>query len=270
MGTTSRIAILLILCPALLATAPLSAAPDDFKSFDRPTKLLNLETGYCLGPGGSVQIGIGQSGFGLGGSVQLTTDTFLDLLTFVNGQVKVALGGKSRGMPSIAAGFGWYTLVSSELIIDRIIEETFTDARVDVGAGLDMYYGFVTASAEIGRRARAHLGYQHRYLDGDVESRRAFEIGTDVDTMQVGMSIRETATHRCALAGIDVDPLPGLKFLFEAGWDFSCGHARGGAGVRLGLPGNVALQAGVLWPGVSLDDDIDLPVLPTATIHVRF
>lgn len=247
-----------------------TAMASDRTAFDRPVKLLSLETAYCLGPGGAVQVGLGQTGFGLAGRLQLTTDTRLDLLTFVNGQVKLALGGDRLGMPAIAAGFGWYTLVSSDLIVDRAIEEAFTDADIDVSAGLDVYALFFSVSVDLGSRIRAHAGYQHRWLDGEASSRDAFGIDAGDDSMTVDMSIRETATHQSVLAGVDADLLPGCKLMLEAGWDASQERFRGGAGIRFGFPGGFALQAGVLWPGLELDDDIEIPVLPTAELHVRF
>ena len=270
MKTTSPRTILFLSLLAAVAVLPRSGAANELSAFDRPTKLLGLETGYCLGFGGGAQIGLGQTGFGIAGRLQLTTDTRLDLLTFLNGQLKLALGGDRRGLPAVSAGFAWYTLVTSDLVVDRVIEEAFTDEEIDVTAGLDVYVGFISISVDLGPLARAHLGYQHRFLDGRASSRQAFGIGAESDSMQVDMEIGETATQQSVLAGVDADLLPKLKIMLETGWDVTRERFRGGAGARIGLPGGVALQAGVLWPGADLGDDIELPVLPTAELHVRF
>ncbi len=46
-----------------------------------PTKLFSLDTGYFLGNGANIQVGLGETGFGLRDRVQLTTNTLLDAAT---------------------------------------------------------------------------------------------------------------------------------------------------------------------------------------------
>lgn len=256
--------VLVLLCPAGRAAA------DSPVHFDHPTKLLNLETGYVLGPGGAGKVGFGDSGFGVKGRMQFTTNTLLDILTFVNGQVKVKLVEDEGPLPAVAVGFGYYNLVSSEYIIDTAVREAFADKDMDLRSGLECYYLFLSVSKRVNSRTRLHAGYQYRYLEGFIDSDRPFDLSSERDTVSIYLSLDQSAEHRGVMAACDIDIIDRLKILLELGYDASYDKARGGAGMRLGLFQTFNLQLGILWPGIKLDDDIEVPVLPHFSMFWRF
>ena len=247
-----------------------SAAADRPLHFDYPTKLLNLETGYLLGPGGNAQIGIGESGFGVRGRMQFTTNLLFDVLTFVNGQVKVGLLTDKDPLPALAAGFGYYNLISSEYIIDAVVREAFTDEDIDLSSELECYSFFLSISKKLHTRARVHAGYQYHYLEGFVDSDKPVNLSAEQDTVSIYLSLDQSADHHCLMMALDADLIDQLKFLLEFGYDISYDRGRGGVGFRLGLLQSFSLQLGILWPGVKLDEDIDIPVLPHFSMFWRF
>ncbi|HSG27083.1 MAG TPA: hypothetical protein VLA34_01295, partial [Candidatus Krumholzibacterium sp.] len=214
--------------------------------------------------------GIGDSGFGIAGVVQLTTNTLFDMATLINGQVKVRVMPEEFGLASVSLGIGYYNLVSAQYLTDIIVEEAFTEEETDIESGLDMLYFFVSASRRVGPVLRLHAGYQHRYFSGNLITRKPIEFEDDGETLGLELEFDQSASHDCMLFGADLDFLDHLKFMLELGYDFSYERARGGAGVRLGIGGSLALQAGIMWPGLELDEDIDIPVLPHFSLFWRF
>ncbi|MBN2069988.1 MAG: hypothetical protein JW814_00920 [Candidatus Krumholzibacteriota bacterium] len=235
-----------------------------------PVKLMNLETGYLLGNGQNTKIGLGDSGIGLFGRVQITTNTLMDMLTLVNGQVKVGILPDEGPFPALSTGMGYYNLVSSDYLVDIVMEQAFTEEKMSISSGLDILSWFISASKKINDRLRFHAGFQYRRLEGHLKTDEPVDMGSDGDSMGIEVAFRETASHRSILFGADVDLFDHLKFMLELGSDLSYGRARGGAGVQVGVGGSFAFQAGVLWPGISLDEDIDIPVLPHISLFWRF
>ena len=238
--------------------------------FDYPIKLLNLETGYLLGPGGNSQAGLGESGFGVRGRMQFTTNMLYDLLTFFNGQVKVGILTDEGPTPALAAGFGYYNLITSELIVNTAVKEAFTDEEVDLCSGLEYYYFFFSVSKKLRSRVRFHAGYQHRYLKGTIDSDEPVNLTSEDDTLSVYLSIDQTANHKSLMTALDVDIIDQLKFMLELGYDISYDRGRGGVGFRLGILRSFNVQFGVLWPGIKLGEDIDIPVIPHFSFFWRF
>ena len=76
---------------AVIVLYPGDALCEKPPHMEYPTKLFSLDTGYILGNGANVQIGLGETGFGLRDRVQLTTNTLLDITTMINFQVKGAI-----------------------------------------------------------------------------------------------------------------------------------------------------------------------------------
>jgi len=235
-----------------------------------PIKLMNLETGYVLGNGAGVRLGIGDSGFGIMNTVQLSTNTLLDMATLVNGQLKVRLVPETEFLPSISTGAAYYNLVSSEYIVEAVVEEAFSGEEMDLDSGFDVISWFVSASRRINSRLRAHAGYQLRHVRGDFETKSPVFMESEEDSMGIDADFDESVTQRCLIFGADFDLLDHFKLMLELGRDFTSGRARGGAGARLGIGGSFAIQAGVLWPGAELDEDIDIPVLPHFSMFWRF
>ncbi len=247
-----------------------AALADRPPHFDYPVKLFNMETGYVLGRGGNARIGFGESGFGIQGRMQLTTNTLLDILTFVNGQVKVGLLVDDGSLPALATGFGYYNLVSSEYIVDHAVKEAFADREMDLSSGLECYYFFLSVSKRLSPKLRFHAGYQYRYLDGHVTSEEPFDLVSEGDTLSIYLTLDQSAIHRSLMTGVDVDLIDHLKIILEFGYDISYDRGRGGAGVRLGILQSFNLQFGALWPGMKLDEDIEIPVLPHVSMFWRF
>jgi hypothetical protein len=236
-----------------------------------PIKLMNLETGYVLGNGQSTRIGLGDSGFGVMNTVQFTTNTLMDAITLVNGQVKVRVLPESLGLFSLSTGLAYYNLVSSQYIIDTIVEEAFTEESINLESGLDILCWFLSASRKIGPAVRLHAGYQYRRLQGNLTTKDPVVMDDDDgESIGVELDFEETAEQNCIMFGADADLFSHLKIMLELGYDFSYERSRGGAGLRLGLGGAFAIQAGVLWPGIKLDEDIDYPVLPHFSLFWRF
>lgn len=236
-----------------------------------PIKLLNLETGYVLGNGQSTRIGLGDSGFGVMNTVQFSTNTMMDMVTLINGQVKVRVLPESLGLFSLSTGLAYYNLVSSQYIIDTVVEEAFTEEDINIESGLDILCWFISASRKIGPAVRLHAGYQYRRLQGDLTTKDPIVMEDDEgESIGVDLEFTETAEQSCLMFGADADIFSHLKIMLELGYDFSYEQSRGGAGLRLGIGGSFALQAGVLWPGIELDEDIDYPVLPHFSLFWRF
>ncbi len=235
-----------------------------------PVKLMNLETGYILGNQQNVKIGLNDSGVGLFGRVQFSTNVLMDMLTLVNGQVKVGLLPDEGVFPALSAGVGYYNLVSSEYVVDFVLKEAFTDEDMSVSSGLDILSWFISASKKVSDRLRLHAGFQCRRLEGNLKTDEPVDMGSDGETMGIEVHFKESATHNSVLFGADLDIFDHLKFMLELGNDLSYGKPRGGAGFRLGMGSSFALQAGILWPGIKLDEDIDIPVLPHFSFFWRF
>jgi len=238
--------------------------------FKYPIKLVNLETGYLLGEGGNVQFGLGQSGVGIAGRMQLTSDILMDLLTFLNFQLKLGLLKDDETFPAVSAGFAYYNLVSAPYIVDTAVREGFADADLELSSGLEVYYFFVSMSKSFSSNFRVHAGYQYRYLSGYVDSDRPIELSSDEDTLSVSLSVEQSATHHCFVTGVDFDVLERLKIITELGYDFSYQRARGGLAMRLGILHSFSFQAGFLWPGIKIGEDFELPVLPSFGFFWRF
>ncbi len=235
-----------------------------------PVKLMNLETGYLLGNQQNVRIGLNDSGIGLFNRVQFSTNILMDLLTILNGQIKVGILPDEGPFPALSAGIGYYNLVSSEYLVDIVLKEAFTEEDMSISSGLDIFTWFLSASKKINDRLRLHAGFQCRRLDGNLKTDEPVDMGSNGESMGIEVSFKESASHKSILFGADVDLFDHLKFMIELGNDLSYGKPRGGAGVRLGVGRSFALQAGVLWPGISLDEDIDIPVLPHISFFWRF
>jgi hypothetical protein len=246
------------------------ASADRPPHFDYPVKLFNVETGYVLGPGGNVLVGLGESGFGVRGRMQFTTNLLFDFLTFINGQIKLGLLEEQDPLPALAVGFGYFNLASSDMIVGTVLEEAFTDEDIDLSSGLEHYYVFLSMSKRLNERVRFHVGYQYRYLQGNLSSEKAVELKSEGDTLAVHLSLDQTADHKCMMTALDVDLIDHLKVLLELGYDISYGRGRGGVGFRIGVFQSFNIQAGILWPGLQLDDDIEIPVLPSLTMFWRF
>jgi len=238
--------------------------------FSRPIKLINLETGYLLGGDQNVQIGIGQSGMGVSGRMQFTTDILLDMLTFLNFQVKVGLLEDKEMVPALSLGFAYYNLVSTSYIVETAVREGFADEDMDLSSGLEIYYFFASCSKELNDRLRLHLGYQYRYLYGYLSSDNPVTLYAEDDSVAVFLAVEQNAVHRCLMSALDFDLLDRFKMIFELGYDFSYGRGRGGFAVRLGLLDSFAFQLGFLWPGIKLEEDFELPVLPHFSVLWRF
>ncbi len=235
-----------------------------------PVKLMNLETGYVLGNGQNVRIGLGDSGFALRNRIQFTTNTLMDLLTLLNGQVKVRVLSDDGPMPALSVGIAYYNLLSSDYIVDIVLEEAFTEEKMSLSSGLDIFCWFISASKQATDRLRFHAGFQYRRLDGYLETDEPVDMGSNGESMGIEVFFDETASHKSILFGMDFDILDHVKLMLELGNDLSYGKPRGGAGVRVGVGASFAFQAGILWPGISLDDDIEIPVLPHLSFFWRF
>ncbi|MBN2184513.1 MAG: hypothetical protein JW746_04220 [Candidatus Krumholzibacteriota bacterium] len=260
--------VLLVCLQSCIPAAPAEADQPPHSLY--PVKLMNLETGYVLGNQQNVMIGLNDSGIGSFDRVQFSTNILMDLLTLVNGQVKVALLPDEGVFPALSAGIGYYNLVSSEYVVDFVLKEAFTDEDMSVSSGLDILTWFISASKKVNDRLRLHAGFQFRRLEGNLSTDEPVEMGSDGEPMGIEVYFNESATHRSILFGADLDLFDSLKFMLELGNDLSYGKPRGGTGFRLGVGRSFALQAGILWPGIKLDEDIDIPVLPHFSFFWRF
>lgn len=235
-----------------------------------PSKLINLKTGYVLGYGQATKAGLGESGFGVGHRVQFTTNTLLDLLTFVNGEIKLSLLEDRLPFPALSVSLGYYSLLSSEFIVDTVVHEAFADEEMSLDSGLDCLTFSASASKRVYSRTRVHLSFQYYHLEGEVRTKEPFTLSTEEGDMGLEMSLDQSAHHSCLLGGFDFDLLDHLKLMVELGYDITRDAGRGAAGFRLGLMRSFAVQAGVIWPGLELEDDIDVPVLPHFSFFWRF
>lgn len=235
-----------------------------------PSKLVNLRTAYALGYGQNVKIGVGESGFGVADRIQVSTNTMFDFLTFLNGEIKLSLLKDRPSLPALAVSVGYFELVTSDLIIDTVVHEAFADEDMALDSGLEAVILSITASKKIGRRLRAHLSYQYYHLEGHVRTESPFTLSTDDGDMGLDLYLSQTAHHSCILSAIDLDLIEHIKLMVEAGYDFERSSGRGAAAFRFGIMRNFAIQAGIIWPGLELDEEIDVPVLPHFSFFWRF
>jgi len=254
----------------LVAQYPHSLLAGKPANFSKPIKLINLETGYLLGGDQNVQIGIGQRGMGIAGRMQFTTDILLDMLTFLNFQVKVGLLEDREMIPALSLGFAYYNLVSTSYIVETAVREGFADEDMDLSSDLEIYYFFASCSKEFTDRLRLHLGYQYRYLYGYLNSDNPVTLYAEDDSVAVFLAVEQNAVHRCLMSALDFDLLDRFKMILELGYDFSYGRGRGGFAVRLGLLDSFSFQLGFLWAGIKLEEDFELPVLPHFSMLWRF
>ena len=110
-----------------------------------PVKLMNLETGYLLGNQQNVRIGLNDSGIGFFNRVQFSTNILMDMLTLLNGQIKIGLLPDEGPFPALSAGIGYYNLVSSEYLVDIVLKEAFTEEDMSIRSGLDIFTWFISA-----------------------------------------------------------------------------------------------------------------------------
>ena len=155
---------------AVIVLYPGEALCEKPPHMEYPTKLFSLDTGYILGNGANVQIGLGETGFGLRDRVQLTTNTLLDITTMVNLQVKGAILRESNRMPALSVLLGYYNLAGSDMAIDYVVEQALDDNNTDLTSGLEVFAANVTLTKKILPKVRLHLGYQYKYVDGYSDS----------------------------------------------------------------------------------------------------
>ncbi len=262
-----------LLCLFIMVILPFSSAHSENQKelrSNHPINLVSIQTGYLLGAGGNKRVGLGESGFGIAEKFQFTTNTQLDLLTFLNGQVKLGVLDDRNGIPAVAVGLGYYNLISSNFIVEEAVRAGFSDREMDIESGLEVFSVFASVSKQLHEMARVHAGYQYRYLKGHVDSDRAFELTSQRDTVAVYLSLDQDASHHSIVSGLDVNPASRVKLLVELGYDISYGRGRGGAGIRINPVGGFNIQVGILWPGIDLDEDIEIPVIPQFSIFWRF
>ena len=145
----------------------------------------------------------------------------------------------------------------------------FTEEETKTVSELQVLYGFLSVSKTLNERVRVHATYQYHFLEGLVDSEEPYVFYEAGDTMTVYMSVNQTTVHSSLMSALDFDLLDNLKLLLELGYDISYDKPRTGFGVRFGM-GNFSFQGGVLWPGVYLDEDIDIPVIPNLSFYFRF
>ncbi len=235
-----------------------------------PTKLLSLDTGYILGNGANIQIGLGETGFGLRDRVQVTTNTLLDITTMVNFQLKGALLQESERRPALAVLLGYYNLAGSDMAIDYIVKQSLDENSIDMSSGLDVFAVNISLTKKILPKVRLHLGYQYKYVDGYSDSNEPITLDSDGDSVVVDAGLNGHVHYRAFLGGVDFDPLDHVKLIAELGFDFTYKEFRGGAGVRFGVMRSFALQLGVVWPGLDLDDGVKTAVMPHLSLFWRF
>ncbi len=237
---------------------------------EHPTKLFSLDTGYILGNGANVQIGLGETGFGLRDRVQLTTNTLLDLTTMVNFQLKGALLRESDQRPALAVLLGYYNLAGTDMVLDYIVEQSLDEKNIEFSSGLEVFAVNISLSKKILPQVRLHAGYQYKYVDGYSDSNGPITLDSDGDSITVDAGLNGHVHHRSFLGAVDFNPLDHVKLIAELGFDFTYKEFRGGAGVRFGVLRSFALQLGVVWPGLDLDEGIKTPVMPHLSLFWRF
>ena len=235
-----------------------------------PTKLFSLDTGYILGSGAHVQIGLGETGFGLRDRVQVTTNTLLDITTMVNLQFKGALLQESERRPALAVLLGYYNLAGSDIAVDYLVEQTIDEGSIDVSSGLEVYAVNISMTKKILPKVRLHTGFQYKYVEGYSDSNDPITLGSEGDSVTVEAAIKGHVHHRSFLGAVDFDPVDHVKLIAELGFDFTYKEFRGGAGVRFGVLRSFALQVGMVWPGVDLDEGVSTPVMPHLSLFWRF
>ena len=261
------IAVAAVLAVCFLVSVP--AAADRPERFNYPIKIMNVETAYLLGPGGNTQIGLAQSGLGVKGRMQFTTDVLLDLATFLNGQVKVGIVPEEGRIPAFAVGVAYFNLIAAGYLTDAAVRAAFTEEETKTVSDLQVLYSFLSLSKTLHERVRLHASYQFHFLEGMVDSEEPYVFYEAGDTTTVYMTVNQTTIHTSLMSALDFDLLDSLKFLFELGYDISYDRPRTGLGARFGM-GNFNFQIGVMWPGVYLDEDIDIPVVPNFNLYFRF
>ena len=268
-GRRSHAAILLAAAAAvLLPAAPSTAEKPPHMSY--PSKLLSLDTGYILGSGANVKIGLGESGFGIADRVQLTTNTILDAVALANIQVKAGILRDARRVPAVSVLIGYYDFLASDLVIDGLMEEVLEEEDISISSSLEVFAASVTVSKAVSGSLRLHIGYQYRHLDGYVDSDDTVWLeDSEGDSLGVDTDVEGEADHRSLVGAVDFDALDHLKLILEMGIDFTYGKFRGGAGIRAGIGTSFAFQAGVMWPGAEIED-VDVPVIPHISLFWRF
>lgn len=249
---------------------PVRAAGGKPPHMEHPTKLFSLDTGYILGDGANVQIGLGETGFGLRDRVQFTTNTLLDIATMVNFQLKGALLKESDRRPALAVLIGYYNLAGSDMAVDYIVEKALDENSMDLSSGLEVFAANISLSKKILPKVRLHLGYQYKYVEGHSDSNEPIALDSEGDSVTVDAGIRGQMHHRSFLGAVDFDPLDHVKLIAELGFDFTYKEFRGGAGVRFGVLQSFALQLGVMWPGIDIDEGVKTAVMPHLSLFWRF
>jgi hypothetical protein len=235
-----------------------------------PTKLFSLDTGYILGNGANVQIGLGETGFGIRDRVQLTTNTLLDITTMVNFQLKGALLTESDRRPALAVSLGYYNLAGSDMAVDYIVENALDERGMDLSSGFEVLAANISLTKRILPMVRMHIGYQYKYVDGYSDSNGPITFESGGDSVTVDAGIKGRVHHRSMLAAVDFNPLDQIKLITELGFDFTYREFRGGAGLRFGIFRSFAFQLGVVWPGLDLDEGVKTPVMPHLSLFWRF
>ena len=238
--------------------------------FDNPTKLLNVETAYTLNAGGNIKVGIGESGVGFRNRFQITTNTLLDAISFINVQAKAGIFLEDGKIPAVAVGGGYYNLVGANFLIGEIVDNALsTVGDMGLDAGLNSWYLFASVSKQLHKRVRGHISYQYRYISGHFNSDDPITLTSGGDNFTVFASLDQSVYQRCIMAALDADATDRLKLMFELGYDGAYDKVRGGFGLRIAPTEYFAIQAGVLFPGIDLGDDFNLPVLPSLSFFWR-
>jgi len=264
-GTSAALAVM-----AVIVLFPGSGSCEKPAHMEYPTKLFSLDTGYILGKGANVQVGLGETGFGLRDRIQLTTNTILDIATMVNFQVKGALLIESERAPALSVLLGYYNLAGLDMAVDYVVEQSLDESGIDMSSGFEVFAVNISLTKKILPKVRLHLGYQYKYVEGYSDSNESITLDSEGDSVVVDAEISGQVDYRAFLCGVDFDPLDHVKLIAELGFDFTYGEFRGGAGARLGVLSSFALQLGVLWPGLDLADGVTTPVMPHLSMFWRF
>jgi hypothetical protein len=261
-------AVLCIVAAAVMI--PATGACEKPVHMQYPAKLFSLDTGYILGNGANVKVGLGETGFGIRDRVQLTTNTLLDITTMVNFQVKGALVTETDRRPALAVQLGYYNLAGSDMAIDYVVERALEDKNADLSSGLEIMAANISLTKGILPGLRVHFGYQYKYVDGYSDSNEPLTLDSEGDSISVDAGVKGQADHRSFLGAVDLDASDHVKLIAELGFDLTYGEVRGGAGARFGLFNTFAVQLGVVWPGVDLDERVRIPVMPHLSLFWRF
>ena len=262
-AAVSAAAVMIILYPG-------SGSCEKPPHMEYPTKLFSLDTGYILGNGANIQVGLGETGFGLRDRVQLTTNTLLDAATMVNFQLKGALLQESGKGPALAVLLGYYNLAGSDMAVDYVVEQALDEDGIDMSSGFEVFAINVSLSKKILPEVGLHIGYQYKYVDGYSDSNEPITLDSGGDSVVVDAGIKGQVHYRSFLGAVDFNPVDHVKLMAEIGFDFTYKEFRGGAGVRFGILRSFALQLGVVWPGLDLDEGVKTPVMPHVSFFWRF